>query len=151
MSSRCENLPCNKSPTSKLQWVVRAEIISQDTAGSVPGWSSKKPSGRICLRIYLSKHIPRVLLDLLVPCWNPAWVSWHFSAPCLGCFKGRWSTWAWKAKSTVLYLSLLVMFHLNLPSKSAYSDLSKPAHPSCHCKSPFPWSRIELARRKLHF
>lgn len=34
--------------------------------------------------------------------------------------------------------SLLVMFHLKLPSILAYSNLSKPAHPSCHCKSPFP-------------
>lgn len=144
----CENLPCKKSATWKLQWVTGAEIISLSSLSSIPGWSSKKPSGRICWRIYLSKHIAHSLLKLLVPCWNTAWVPWQFSAPCLGYFKGRWKHFGMEGKSTFLHV---VMFHLNLPSKSAYSDLSKPAHPSCRCKSPFPWSRIELARRKLHF
>lgn len=54
-----------------------------------------------------------------------------------------------EGKGSILHLSPVVTFHFSLPS--AYSDLSKPAHPSCHCKSTFPWSRIELAKEKTAF
>lgn len=147
-------MPCNKSTTWKLQWVTAAEEISNDTAGSAPGWSSRKSNGRIRWRIYLSKHIPRDLLDSLVSCCNPAGVSWHLEHPASLVSKGGEVPVRGRRRQCTPYWSfsrVSLVFHLNLPSKSAYSDLSKPAHPGCHCKSAFSWSRIEFAKEKTAF